>query len=164
MSDCRIPDQRPRIQDQISVKLQSSLRDFVKHACKPRTASWAKFSRPFGTDFPSVGFSHRLQARRWGVFRNDRVCLFIAFMTSPQARSLARNDKKERVLGWERTVTKGKALVGARTTVPSIMRPTRVRSGPRSTSFRRSRCRFHRAVRCACSPGRPSTCRLRSVP
>jgi hypothetical protein len=33
--------------------------------------------------------------------------LFIDFMTSPQARSSARDDKKERVVERERTVAKG---------------------------------------------------------
>ena len=28
--------------------LQSSLRDFSNGACQPRTASWAKLSRPYG--------------------------------------------------------------------------------------------------------------------
>ena|SRR5580704_9147138 len=35
--------------------LQSSLRDSIMFHDVPRTASWAKFSRPFGTNFVDLG-------------------------------------------------------------------------------------------------------------
>src|SRR5271156_5130478 len=55
----RVPQGRLKVfEDCIAAHLQSSLRDFSTLESLPRTASWAKFSRPFGTD---VCFHARLQ-------------------------------------------------------------------------------------------------------
>ena len=43
-----------------SGNFQSSLRDFSSLESLPRTASWAKFSRPCGTHFATRRFSHPL--------------------------------------------------------------------------------------------------------
>ena len=67
----RIPDQLPELQDRLPVTFQSSLRDFVNGARKPRTASWAKFRkfrRPCGTPFHQASSHADSLARRWGLF------------------------------------------------------------------------------------------------
>jgi hypothetical protein len=56
----RTPD--PRIMSWVI--FQSSLRDFSDGICQPRTASWAKFSRPCGTDCKFPVLTHTLEPSR----------------------------------------------------------------------------------------------------
>jgi hypothetical protein len=58
-----LPNKLPEPKTMSWVTFQSSLRDFSDGACRPRTPSWAKFSRPCGTECKFPVFTQTLKPR-----------------------------------------------------------------------------------------------------